>query len=139
METIKDIIGRADLIEHYILGSRLVVPAQAKGEDRLIMADYDMMIFSYRATSDTPDTMLIRISFANRNDPWMSTPVSVSSLGQSDNESVFFLLPKYLIASEALLVEAFNVGSQTAFAELAFHGLVWRSRGRISVAQSPLT
>lgn len=124
------------LIEHYLLCSRLTVAAQAKAEDRLIMSDYDMMIFSLRATSDQPGTVLVRVSYASRNDPWMSTPISVAALGQSENESVFFLMPKYLVASEALLVEAFNVGSQAAFCELTFQGLVWRSHGRISVAQA---
>lgn len=121
------------------LASRLSnIPASGKAEDRLMMADYDMIVYGFRASSSNPDLTLVRISDAARNDPWMSTPISISSWARSGEEIQpgYFVIPKLVPAGNALLVEVYNVGSSAlAFAEIVFYGLVWRSRGKISVAE----
>jgi|GEM_PF-6180774 len=120
------------------LASRLSnIPASGKGEDRLMMADYDMLIYGWRATSSDPDRTLVRIADAARNDPWMNTPISISAWarGVPDRQPGYFVIPKIIPAGNALLIEVFNVGaSPLAFAEIVFFGIVWRTRGKISVA-----
>lgn len=121
------------------LASRLsAIPANGKAEDRLVMADYGMIIYGFRATASQPDLALVRISDAARNDPWMSTPISISAwaCGCSELQPGYFVIPKLVPAGQALLVEVFNVGSSTLdFAEIVFYGLIWRQKGKISVAE----
>ncbi len=120
------------------LASRLSnIPASGKAEDRLIMADYDMLIYGWRATASDPNNALVRVSDAARNDPWMSTPISIAAWakGLPERQPGYFVIPKIIQAGNALLIEVYNAGTAPLdFAEIVFYGIVWRTRGKISVA-----